>query len=136
MQPICITGWATIMSYSIFLDPHSKYIELCVSGEITFDDIVHLRDQAKSICQHQHIHRLLIDARLAFAHLTALDLYNLASDLASRESLPGMYYAIVIGKDSPQVDLFSQLARRRGVQLDAYSAYDEALNVLVSSGST
>lgn len=124
------------MAYSLFLDPQGLYLELCLSGDLTLSDMAGIRDQASTVCRQQHIHKLLVDARLVHANLTALDLYNLATDLAGRASLPGMYYAIVVGKDSPQLNLFGQLARRRGIRLDAYFAYDEALDQLLSTGST
>lgn len=124
------------MAYSLKLDPDGQYVELRLDGEFDLPEVVDARQQANSICRQYHIQNLLIDARQVQTHLTILELYTLASDLAGRESLPGMHYAVVVGQDSPRIDLFGQIARRRGVQIDHFTAYTDALCELVSGKST
>lgn len=115
------------MAHSLKLDPHGQFVELVLSGEINFTEAEEARLAANCVCQREHIHKLLVDARDTCAELSALDLYSLASELAGRESLPGMQYALVVGRDSNQLDLFEQVARRRGALVEHFMVYTDAL---------
>jgi hypothetical protein len=124
------------MSYALKRDPLGQYIEVTLDGEITLSEVEVARDEAYIVCRHEHIRRMLVDVRHVQVHLTTLDLYSLASDLAGRQSLPGMHYVIVVGQDSPNMDLFGQVARRRGIRVETFTAYDKALVELLDHGRT
>jgi hypothetical protein len=124
------------MAHALKLDPQGQYVELVLYGEISFPEAEAARQAANCVCRQQHIHKLLVDARDTHADLNALDLYTLASELAGRESLPGMHYAVVVGRDSTQMDLFEQIARRRGARFDHFTEYTAALGELLAEQST
>ena len=131
-------GWSGsyFMGHTLKIDPHGLYVELVLYGEIDLLEVEDARQAANLVCEQKHIHRLLVDARDTRSDLSALDLYSLASELTGRESIPGMRYALVVGRDSSQLDLFEQIARRRGARLDHFTVYSEALCELKADGGT
>jgi hypothetical protein len=124
------------MAFSLKLEPQGQYVELVLEGEFQLSEVIDVRQQVSRLCRLERITKLLVDARQAQPHFTALDLYTLASDLAGREAVPGMYYAVIVGQDSPQIDLFEQIARRRGVHVEHFTAQIEAVCRLLTSQPT
>lgn len=124
------------MAFSLKLEPQDQYVELVLEGELMLSEVLDVRQQVSRLCLQEHIRKLLVDARQAQPQLTALDLYTLASDLAGREAVPGMNYAVIIGQDSPQIDLFEQVARRRGVHVEHFTVHTDAVCGLLTSQPT